>query len=262
MTRWPLVALTLPVVACISESRPRASSDATDATSSAPDATDDDGAGDADDPACASSGQTRCDDQGKALEVCLEGRWQSAPCGDDQICVGGAEGALCIDASGDADCHDTLYCFLACQVLHPDEGADQDGCFGTCFTAGTEQAQGELTEVIACFEDNCRDSAPLECAAQRCTQDLADCYYDDHGQAGCPSIVSCRIACEDDSDCAKRCGDDATIEAQGDYAMLELCIFYACWDQDEDCSRRATLPTGACSPYANECIGLLPNTPR
>ncbi len=224
----------------------------------------DDPSVDADLPAgepCDEPGITRCAADAAATEICLDGIWQRAACADNKICVL-AGGAQCVDSTGDEDCRDTLYCFLACQITNPDDVTAADFCFVECFRSATQAAQRELSDVTSCFEENCADETGFDCAADRCSQDLADCYFETTGDARCGAILECRVGCNGDEVCAKSCGTDGTIEAQGKYAVLELCIFFACAGQDEECTRRAGLPTGACGAYTNECIGLLPNTPR
>lgn len=210
---------------------------------------------------CNEPGVTRCAEGANATEICLDGVWQRAACAEDKICVL-AGGAQCIDSTGDADCRDTLYCFLGCQVLHPDDEVAADACFVTCYTSATQPAQLELSDALGCFEGNCADQG-FECIAERCSQDLADCYYDTKGAAGCARIIECRLACADgDTPCEKACGSDSTIEAQGKYAVLELCTFYQCIGQDAECPRRVTLPTGPCGTYAKDCVDFLPNIAR
>lgn len=210
---------------------------------------------------CDEPGITRCAADAAATEICLDGVWQRAACAENKICVL-AGGAQCVDSTGDEDCRDTLYCFLACQITYPDDTTVADACFVECFRSATQAAQRELSDVTSCFEENCPEASGFECAAERCSQDLADCYFESKGETGCGAILECRVACKDDEVCAKACGNDGTIEAQGDYAVLELCLFFACAGKDEDCPKRAALPTGACGAYTNACIGLLPNTPR
>lgn len=256
MLRCHLLALVLLTPgACIEEQAPRAVPDTgLDFGDVAPDASDDSAA-------CDEPGVTRCAEGENATEVCLEGTWRRAPCGADQLCVL-AGGAQCIDSTGDKDCRDTLYCFLGCQVLHPDDETAAEACFVTCYTSATQPAQRELSDALDCFEGNCADQG-FECISERCSQDLADCYFDTTGNKGCGRIVECRLDCADgDTACEKACGADATFEAQGQYAVLELCTFYQCVGQDDDCPRRVSLPAGPCYPYANECVGLLPNIAR
>jgi len=210
---------------------------------------------------CDEPGITRCAADAAATEICLDGVWQRAACAADKICVL-AGGAQCVDSTGNADCRDTLYCFLGCQIASPDDPQAADRCFVECFRSATPPAQRELSDATSCFEENCADDAGFQCVAERCSQDLADCYFDAKGGAPCAAIIECRVACNDDEGCIKKCGNDSTFEAQGDYAVLELCIFYACAGQDEDCARRAGGPSGPCAAYINVCIGLLPNTPR
>jgi len=245
--------------ACIEETRRIADSDTT------PDATDPSVDADSSDTSpgepCDEPGITRCAADAAATEVCLNGTWQRAACVDGKICVL-AGGAQCVDSTGDAECRDTFYCFLGCQFTHPDDPAAAERCLVECFRGATPAAQRELSDVSSCFEENCADEAGLECVAERCSQDLADCYFDTKGDASCGSIIECRVGCSDDTACAQACGSDATIAAQGRYAVLELCIYYACYGQEAECARRASLPTGGCSAYTNACIGLLPNTPR
>lgn len=224
------------------------------------DTSDADASGDVGEP-CDEPGVTRCASDAAATEVCLNGTWQRAACAENKICVL-AGGAQCVDSTGDAACRDTLYCFLGCQVAHADDPVAAEACLVECFRSATQAAQRELSEVSECFEDNCGNDAGLDCVAEQCSQDLARCYYDSSGDATCGSIVECRVGCNEDPSCIQACGADATVGAQGEYAVLELCIFYACAGQDDECGRRAGLPTGACGDYTNACIGLLPNTPR
>ncbi len=251
--------------ACIEDSErvadtntPTDTVDTSDEVPPGTDASDDSGPGG---EPCDEPGITRCASDAAAVELCLDQTWQRAACAEDKICVV-AGGAQCVDSTGDATCRDTLYCFLGCQLLFEDLAA-QDACFVDCYRTAAEDAQRELSDVIGCLDDNCMDAAGLDCVAGRCSQDLADCYFDTHGTARCGAIIECRLTCADgDEACVTACGEDATIEAQGDYAVLELCTFYACAGQDDDCARRAALPTGPCGDYANACVGLLPSTPR
>jgi len=210
---------------------------------------------------CDEPGITRCAEGEFATEVCRDGTWQRTPCASDKICVF-AGGAQCVSSTGDADCRDTLYCFLGCQILHPGDESAAEACWTTCYVSATQPAQRELSDALGCFDANCADQG-FECIAERCSQDLADCYFESKGEQRCGEIVECRLACPDeDTACQKACGGDASIEAQGQYAVLELCTFYQCAGQDEDCPRRVSLPTGPCYPYASDCVGLLPNIAR
>lgn len=263
-----LAPLVLPLLvlapACIEDSARVAdtdtATDVVDTSDDLPPGTDaSDDSGPPGEP-CGEPGITRCAADTDAVELCLDGVWQRAGCADTKICVV-AGGAQCVDSTGDATCRDTLYCFLGCQLLFEDSAA-QDTCFVDCYRTAREDAQRELSDVIGCLDDNCGDTTGLQCVADRCSQDLADCYFDTHGQGRCGAIIECRLACDGDTACVIACGEDATIDAQGDYAVLELCTFYACAGQDADCARRVSLPTGPCGDYANACVGLLPSTPR
>ena len=205
---------------------------------------------------CSAPGMTRCAQDAAATEVCLDGIWQRAACAEGKICVL-AGGAQCVESTGDVDCRDTLYCFIGCQVTHADDQRAADACFVNCFRLASKPSQRELSVVSTCFEDRCSGATGFACINESCSQDLAACYFDTTGTANCGAIIRCRLACTDPA-CERACGSDATFEAQGDYAVLELCTVYACVGQDSDCPRREALPTGTCGAYASQCMGILP----
>jgi hypothetical protein len=257
MMRSALLCLLLG--ACIQDTR--RAGDAADAPDTSADTGEDVALDTSDAESCSEPGMTRCADGANATEICLGGTWQRASCAEGKICVV-AGGAQCVDSTGDADCRDTFYCFLGCQILHGDDLTAGEACLLECFRGATREDQVELSEALGCFEKNCTQDAAFDCVAEHCSQDLADCYFDTNGDASCGTIIECRLACGDDAACGRTCGSDATVQAQGDYAVLELCTFYACAGQDADCARRESLPTGACAAYTNECVGLLPSTDR
>lgn len=265
--RTGVLCLLLACGACISESRQATDTgpevDGETAETVSPDSATgggDDGAGPGGEP-CDEGGITRCSEDLLATELCLDGRWQRAYCASGKFCVN-ADGAQCVDSTGDGDCRAAMYCFFNCE-LFVTEPVAQELCYIDCYRAATREAQRELSDALDCISERCAVDDGIECFGTECTQDLADCYFDESGDAGCGSILECRLGCDSaDSSCKEECGVDSTIQAQATYAVLDLCTFYACSGLDDECQRREALPGGACAAYASTCVDRLPNTPR
>lgn len=204
---------------------------------------------------CDTPGVTRCSEDGSATEFCSGGAWLPEPCGEGKLCVV-AGAAQCVDSTGDATCRSTLYCFIGCQVAHEGDDVAIEACLVSCFRGATRDDQVELSLATECLERRCGEGATFECIASSCSQALGDCYFDVSGGETCAQIVACRTGCNGDEACAVTCGDNGSVAAQSEYAVLELCIFYACIGQDDECPRRAGLPGGACGDYTNACLGL------
>ncbi len=237
-----LVAL-IAVTACIEEQTPI---DTTGDVATSPDSTSE---------PCDTPGVTRCNDDLSATEFCSGGVWIPEACGEGKLCIV-AGAAQCVDSTGDATCRSTLYCFIGCQVAYADDDPAIESCMISCFRGATREDQVELSVATDCFERRCGEDASFDCIAASCSQALGDCYFDTSGSESCGQIITCRTGCDGDEVCGIGCGDDGSIPAQSTYAVLELCIFYACFGEDGDCPRRVGLLGGACSDYTNACVGL------
>ncbi len=198
---------------------------------------------------------TRCNAARGATEFCTNGVWLPEACGEGKLCIV-AGAAQCVDSTGDATCRSTLYCFIGCQYENAGDDVAIEACLVSCYRSATRDDQIELSLATDCLERRCGDDTSFECIASSCSQALGDCYFDTSGQQSCGEIVACRTACDDDEACGTSCGDDGSVAAQSTYAVLELCIFYACLGGNEECPRRVVLPGGACGDYTNACIGL------
>jgi len=258
MIRVSLLAIVL-FSACVETDRPLRGEDAD--TTVAPDTPI---APDTDDllevEPCGEQGTTRCDGA-EATQICNNGEWQSAVCPTDWVCVdfGGAE---CLSATGDSTCRDVLYCFATCQLSFADDQEGRDGCQVACFIAGSQTAQTELSLVTSCIGDGgCEDGGPatLECIDERCSLQLALCYFESTGRTSCADIVQCVTGCDDDEPtCWQECGDDGSADAQAEFAILDLCVQYACFGvSSPTCGREAMGPGGPCFEYVTQCLSPL-----
>jgi len=210
---------------------------------------------------CDGPGTTRCSAAGDAVEVCSDGAWRATSCGADRLCVD-LGGAQCLQASGDADCRDMVFCYLGCGFAG---GASEDACALACYLAGTVPAQGQLAAFVGCLdraaciaEGDAGDV--LVCVSDRCGSQLAQCYFETSGPKSCADIVTCREGCDGDA-CVQACGQDATLVAQADYGVLELCLLHACAEattelQQKACIAQATGVGGLCSPFLRKCLGV------
>lgn len=247
--------------ACIEAQRAQSESDTDAADTSALPNTDTDTAGadtrpetDTGEP-CQAQGTTRCEGV-EATQICNGGTWQTVPCEAGRICVDFG-GAQCLEATGDDTCRDVLYCMGACEAERDPE--DRDECLVSCFISGSATAQRELGLVTSCLDvAGCNEGEvnQLECIAKSCSQPLALCYFEGSAEAGCTRMVQCAQACEDDA-CYLACGEQGTVSAQAEFAVLDLCIQYVCFGQDEDCTRDATSVGGPCVEYLSACLSPL-----
>lgn len=254
------LALVVTLAACI-DSSPRVAS-ATD-IGTTPE-TGDEIAGDAADPAepCDTPAATRCRDDARALQICRDGSWQTTTCGDDRLCID-VGGAQCLEASGEAVCRELVYCYLGCAPL---SGAARNACEVECYLQGTVSAQSELAAFVGCLDRaGCfgEDLGPvLDCISDGCGTPMAQCYFQTSGSDSCPSIITCRDGCGDeDNACHLGCGQTATLAAQADYGVLELCLVYACSERENDptCIDEVTGIGGACAKYVRACANPLDN---
>lgn len=254
MGRPAAVSLSLVVVsiavpsACISSTSDRTAADTQDA--SEPDAGE----------PCSGGGDTRCSADGTALEVCTSGHWQSTGCGEGRICVD-VGAAQCLDTNGDEPCRQMLYCYLGCD-LGPEQV--KPTCLLNCYFAGTVEAQSQLASFQTCTErtsciggDSVTDT--LECIDGACRSELGTCYFPTSGNASCAQILTCYETCGDDEECKSGCGNDASLDAQGRFGILELCVFFACADKPDDgnCLDNAIGLNGTCAPFARRCLNPL-----
>jgi len=206
---------------------------------------------------CDEQGTTRCAGV-EATQICNNGQWQTVSCPSDKICVdfGGAE---CLSATGDSTCRDVLYCYATCQLSFANDPKGRDGCLIACFISGSSTAQSELGLVTSCIADKGCEAdgvSTLECIDEQCSLQLALCYFESTGRDSCADVLQCVNGCdEDDPDCWRKCGDDANASAQAEFAVLDLCVQYACFGQlSEACYRESTQPRGPCFEYATRCL--------
>lgn len=254
---WRLV-LTLSLVGCIESTRPQREVDlgTGDTTSPPVDTTPEvasDTPSDVGEP-CEDQGTTRCLGL-EATQICNAGRWQTVACTSGRVCVD-LGGAQCLDATGKAVCRDVLTCFAACHLTHREADA-RDACLVACFIDGSEEAQSEVSLFTSCLDvagcDTSQDG--LLCVEESCSQALALCYFDKTGDKSCARAATCVGECGDDRDCQIKCGEDATLAAQGELAVLDLCLQYACLGSAEaNCTRDAMAVGGVCARQAVRCL--------
>ncbi len=261
MVRASLIVLVL-LSACVETDRPLRGDD-TDTTvapdtTNTPDATDTADVPDVE--PCDEQGTTRCAGT-EATQICDDGQWQTVSCPSDRICVdfGGAE---CLSATGESTCRDVLYCYALCQVNFAEDLDGRYQCLVACFISGSGTAQSELGLVTSCIDEKgCEEdgTSTLECIDDGCSLQLALCYFEETGRKGCGDILECAEGCDDgDATCWRECGDDASADAQAEFAILDLCVQYTCFGQlGDDCLREATQAGGLCFQYAARCASPL-----
>lgn len=260
-----LLLLSVHMVGCIEAQR--AESDTTTADTVMPDTSAPDSVGpDASDPdtspgePCEGPGQTRCLGT-EATQICNGGEWQTVACGQDRICIDFG-GGQCVETSGQATCYDALYCLVTCQFAFTEE-VDRNTCSVECVNNSSGDARNELGDTLTCFE-TCDDDEgeQLGCVAKTCSSELGACYFDGRGASGCLVLAQCIEACQGQpAECRNSCGTFATKQAQAEYAVLDLCVTYACVGQGDECGVAAIATGGACARYAAQCLtpGISPN---
>jgi len=205
---------------------------------------------------CEAQGTTRCASV-EATQICNGGTWQTVECESGRICVDFG-GAQCLEATGDETCRDVLYCMGSCQL--EEDAEEREECLVDCFISGSATAQRELGLVTSCLDvAGCSEPGgdELECIAQSCSQPLALCYFEGSAEAGCARMVQCAQNCAGDDTCYLACGEDGTVAAQAEFAVLDLCVQYVCFGQGEDCARDATSVGGPCAEYLTACLSPL-----
>ncbi|MFO0749559.1 MAG: hypothetical protein U1F43_28395 [Myxococcota bacterium] len=251
-----LLALLVTRGACINSSAQRPAADATVSG----DATSDADTGTPVGEPCDGPGDTRCSVGQDAVEVCSDGTWHATVCGANRFCVD-VGGAQCLEASGTVECRQLIYCYLGCGA-QPE--SLQGACQLDCYLSGTVQAQSQLVAFQTCADRSAcsagdAGSDTLTCLDDACRTPLAQCYFPDSGQASCASILTCYEGCQKDPSCEAACGQDATLDAQGRFAILELCLWFACADHPDDasCLDTALGLQGACQPFVRKCLNPL-----
>lgn len=249
LARACLTLAAVVVSGCIQEHRPVG--DAADTSTSS------DAAGT---EACTSTGDTRCSADSRSLEICTDGHWTATSCGNSRVCVVSG-GAQCLQTSGEATCRALMYCYLGC-LGQPDEARAQ--CELECYVTGTVAAQAQLVAFQTCADRAQCTHAPtasetLDCLDTSCRTPLAQCYFEASGQDSCASILACYEGCQHDTTCEAKCGQEADLDAQGRYAILELCLFVACADEPNDptCVDREAGIGGTCASYTRHCLNPL-----
>lgn len=203
---------------------------------------------------CLEQGQQRCTEDGKSIEVCDQGFWETTRCGDKRICLDFG-GAQCFDK--DQSCRDILYCFLLCNERA--DPSEAEACGALCYVRGDEKAQDDLLDMQSCMEESACTGISFEeslsCIRETCGNDVAVCFFEEaFGTKPCAPIFACQDECGvGDEACRRACGSTSSRQAQADYGVLELCLFFACaGTQDANCFEDRAGDT--CQAFASQCV--------
>lgn len=118
----------------------------------------------------------------------------------------------------DLDCVEIIDCINASGGTQADLEA--------CIDQGTPEAQGQITDILICLQENCGEAASDEefasCQQEFCSAEIAACTGQaaPSGDANCEETVMCALGCAD-QECANACISDAdsteTAQAAIDY---------------------------------------------
>jgi hypothetical protein len=120
-----------------------------------------------------------------------------------------------------------------------------------CIDEGTPEAQGQITDVLICLQENCGDAESdaefASCQQEFCSAELQACNGQaaPEGDAGCAETVECLLGCGQNEACAGACVANAdsqeTLNQVSAYVTCasESCTsatsideFYACAEEN------------------------------
>ncbi|MCC6619893.1 MAG: S1 family peptidase [Deltaproteobacteria bacterium] len=156
--------------------------------------------------------------------------------------------------TGDQSCEDVYACSVACQSFD---------CLNRCLAEGTADAQAQYQALQGCLRSRCNEHdtevGATACAHLECREVVDACFPRATGPISCGDVDRCTAMCPAiDVACPGDCYDQGTVDAQGAYDALALCLAEACGEASDAAACRAASCAGEdaiCNPPAPRAEG-------
>jgi len=177
--------------------------------------------------------------------------------------------------TGDATCEEVYRCVDDCSTFQ---------CVTQCENQGTASAQTDVSALLRCLHENCRNVATeadyMTCADESCGPEISVCIPPATGDATCQAVDECATACDGDASCEGACRATGTAAAQAAWDALTLCRADHCTGMIDEAVTACTVascaivaitctpgsigpgcdPAGGDCPAGTACAGTPPTT--
>jgi hypothetical protein len=203
---------------------------------------------------CVNKGPTMIGDPYGSLLTCLDQAGYFDCDEDDEECLQEAfdpcKHLIYPCLHGDTPCVDMYICLIGCPP-----GEDGTKCAQTCFNDGSLDALQTWDIFINCLDDagyfECDDEDEICFTGtwSTCEAEFLACA---HADQTCGEISVCLDECDADELCEKSCVAHGTIEAQGLWGAVDVCIAEMCGEESAPECKSDSL-AGACAAAFEAC---------